>query len=80
MDKRASAQLRLQQTVEGLSIIAGTYYGVGLVGVLAESLPLENWQIGLDMIKTGSVPFVAFGIFLIVRRGSRAIHEARTKS
>ena len=52
----------------------------GLVGVLAESLPLENWQIGLDMIKTGSVPFVAFGIFLIVRRGSRAILEARTKS
>lgn len=79
MDKRASAQLRLQQTVEGLSIIAGTYYGVGLVGVLAESLPLAQWQIGLDMIKTGSIPFVAFGIFLIVRRGSRAISAVHSK-
>ena len=34
MDRRAQAQLRLQQTVEYLSIIAGTYYGVGLVGFL----------------------------------------------
>ena len=34
MNKRAQAQLRLQQTVEGLSVIAGTYYGVGLVGSL----------------------------------------------
>ena len=36
MNRRARLQLRLQQTVEGLSIAAITYYGVGLVGYLAK--------------------------------------------
>ncbi len=31
MDRRANLQLRLQQTVEGLSVAAITYYIVGLV-------------------------------------------------
>jgi len=73
MDRRASAQFRLQQTVEGLSVIAGTYYGVGLVGIAAKMLPLEAWQISLDLIKAGSTPFVALAIFWIIRRGSKAL-------
>ncbi len=36
MNRRAAAQLRLQQTVEGLSIAAMTYYVVGLVGYAAK--------------------------------------------
>ena len=36
MDKRARLQLRLQGTVEGLSVAAITYYGTGLVLYLAE--------------------------------------------
>jgi len=32
MDRRAHLQLRLQETVEGLSIVAIGYYGVGLIG------------------------------------------------
>ncbi|XDZ65773.1 DUF3422 family protein [Alphaproteobacteria bacterium LSUCC0684] len=73
MNSRASAQFRLQKTVEGLSVIAGTYYGVGLVGIIAKMLPLENWHIGLDLIKAGSTPFVALAIFWIIRRGSTAL-------
>ena len=38
MDQRAKQQLRLQQTVERLSIAAVTYYGVGLVGYVASRL------------------------------------------
>ncbi|MCG6118207.1 MAG: DUF3422 domain-containing protein [Aquimonas sp.] len=33
MDRRAQLQLRLQQTVEGLSVVAITYYAVGLVSL-----------------------------------------------
>jgi uncharacterized membrane-anchored protein len=36
MDRRAKLQLRLQETVEGLSIAAITYYIVGLIGYLAK--------------------------------------------
>ena len=36
MSRRAAAQLRLQQTVEGLSLAAITYYIVGLVGYAAK--------------------------------------------
>jgi hypothetical protein len=36
MDRRAKLQLRLQQTVEGLSVAAIVYYATGLVGYLAK--------------------------------------------
>ena len=32
MDRRADLQLRLQHTVEGLSVVAISYYAVGLIG------------------------------------------------
>jgi uncharacterized membrane-anchored protein len=38
MDRRASLQLRLQSTVEGLSVAAVTYYVVALIGHAAEAL------------------------------------------
>jgi uncharacterized membrane-anchored protein len=38
MDRRAKLQLRLQQTVEGLSIAAIVYYMAGLVGYVANAL------------------------------------------
>ena len=80
MDRRARAQLRLQQTVEGLSVIAGTYYGVGLVGVVAQSLP-EHMTGGLsvDVIKAASLPFVAVGIALILRRGSHMVSRLSSR-
>jgi uncharacterized membrane-anchored protein len=36
MDRRASIQLRLQETVEGLSVVAISYYAVGLLGYVAK--------------------------------------------
>ena len=38
MDRRASIQLRLQETVEGLSIVAISYYAVGLIAYAARPL------------------------------------------
>ena len=40
MNNRARLQLRLQQTVEGLSVAAVSYYVVGLIGYLAKGTPL----------------------------------------
>ncbi len=36
MNRRAELQLRLQQTVEGLSVAAISYYIVGLFGYVAK--------------------------------------------
>lgn len=45
MNRRAELQLRLQQTVEGLSVAAITYYVVGVVGYFASGLAAIGVQI-----------------------------------
>jgi len=49
MDERAGLQMRLQETVEGLSVVAITYYAVSLLGYLLEPLTpvlgLEKYQL-----------------------------------
>ena len=55
MDEQAKHQLRLQQAVERLSIAAVTYYGVGLVGYIAATMPIEKWSV-FNHIKALTVP------------------------
>jgi len=43
MDKRSEIQLRLQQTVEGLSVIAMTYYSMSLIELLLKPVAIENY-------------------------------------
>ena len=73
MDRRAQAQLRLQQTVEGLSVIAGTYYGVGLVGILGEGLHLRPPFDETGLVKAFALPFVAVVIWFFINRVSRSV-------
>ena len=75
--RRAKLQLRLQQTVEGLSVAAITYYIVGLVGYFAKALASAGLAISPDLLTGLSVPvvlfLVAFGITRIrnwLSRGS----------
>jgi uncharacterized membrane-anchored protein len=76
MDRRARLQLRLQQTVEGLSIAAITYYGAGLVGYLAKAgkqvgLPLEP-----DVVAGVAVPVIAIVLWRGIVRLRRSLgHE-----
>ena len=70
MNERTFAQLRLQQTVEGLSLAAITYYGVGLVGYIAASLPVG---VPPTMIKAFSVPIIALAAYLVIRRARHAL-------
>lgn len=70
MDRRADLQLRLQHTVEGLSVVAISYYAVSLAGYL--SYPLAK-QIGLskEMAVAGLTPLVILGVWLMIRRIKR---------
>ena len=80
MDERAKHQLRLQQMVERLSIAAVTYYGVGLVGYVAVSLPIAEWGLSLTYIKAVSVPVIAFLVWAAIRRVKEVATGAADRS
>lgn len=68
MDKRAHLQLRLQQTVEGLSVAAISYYVIGLVGYVAKLAHTVGLDIAPETLTGIAVPFVVLGMWLLVRR------------
>ena len=74
MDRRARLQLRLQQTVEGLSVAAIAYYAVGLVGYLAKGAKAGGVPIDSDLVAGLAVPLLAAGVFVAVRRARRRLH------
>lgn len=73
MNRRAMLQLRLQQTVEGLSVAAITYYVVGLVGFAAEAIEKAGLNLDASILKGVSIPAVAALVWLAVRRAKREI-------
>ncbi|MVO15821.1 DUF3422 family protein [Parasedimentitalea huanghaiensis] len=73
MDRRADQALRLQTTVEGLSVVAISYYGVSLVSYAA--YPIASM---LDLTKGNltaiiTLPVVAL-VWLAVRRIRKKLH------
>jgi uncharacterized membrane-anchored protein len=76
MNRRAEAQLRLQQTVEGLSVAAITYYTVGLVAYGAKGLASAGLPINVELAVALSVPVVALVALLGLRRVSRMVSSA----
>jgi len=76
MDRRARLQLRLQETVEGLSIAAITYYVVGLVGYAAKGLKATGMAIDADLTIGISIPVVAVLVALGVRYVRRRLARA----
>jgi len=69
MDRRAKLQLRLQETVEGLSVAAITYYAVGLVGYAAKALKdIGALPVEPALIQGLAVPVVAIGVWMGLHR------------
>jgi len=69
MNERTRMQLRLQQTVEGLSVAAITYYTVGLGAYVIKGLK-DGGLIAVDptLATAGLVPVALFGVAFILRR------------
>jgi uncharacterized membrane-anchored protein len=78
MDRRARLQLRLQETVEGLSIAAITYYFVGLVGYAAKGLKAAGWALDAELVTGVSIPIVALIAALGVRYVRRTIVRSQS--
>lgn len=75
MNRRARLQLRLQQTVEGLSVAAIVYYLAGLVGYLAKGLKAGGLKLEPDLLVGGAIPLLALVALLVVRRARRHADE-----
>lgn len=73
MERRAEAQLRLQQVVEGLSIFALTYYGIGLLSYILHGIedfvPLPHAELLLAL----AVPAFMLGIWAAIHRIKKRI-------
>jgi uncharacterized membrane-anchored protein len=76
MDRRAKLQLRLQQTVEGLSVAAITYYMAGVIGYVAKGLKAGGAHIDPDLIVGLAIPVVAVLVMLGLRRAHQKIAHA----
>ena len=68
MNKRQGMHLKLQTTVEGLSVAAITYYIAGLVHYMAEGLQAKGLVADSAMATAVAVPFIALGMWWITRR------------
>jgi len=68
MNRRQKAQFLLQSAVEGLSVAAITYYGVGLVGYLAKGLKVLNVELSPELVTAAAVPLVAVVVWFGIRR------------
>ncbi|SMF95655.1 Uncharacterized membrane-anchored protein [Methylomagnum ishizawai] len=73
MNRRSELQLRLQQTVESLSLAGITYAGVSLMGIVGDVLykhglfPMEG-----NTLEALMIPFVGYAVY----RGTRHIWKA----
>jgi len=68
MNERTRLQLRLQTTVEGLSVAAVSYYVVGLFGYLAKGAQDEGLPINIPVATALFVPVAVVAIWFVVRR------------
>ena len=68
MNDRTRLQLRLQTTVEGLSVAAVSYYVVGLFGYLMKGLHDEGVPVDISLATALFVPVAVLAIWFVVRR------------
>jgi uncharacterized membrane-anchored protein len=77
MNKRQGLQLKLQATVEGLSVAAITYYIVGLVSYLAKGAHAVGWPWSAESTAAIAIPVVALAVWWSLRRLHSKVFEDR---
>ncbi|PCI70764.1 MAG: hypothetical protein COB38_06730 [Gammaproteobacteria bacterium] len=67
MNHRSHMQLRLQQTVEGLSVAAISYYLISLLKIVLHGFSEEFFHVNENLVLVIISPIVLLTIFIIVR-------------
>ena len=73
MDRRARLQLRLQETVEGLSVAAISYYLVGLIGYAAKGAVAAGLPVPVELVTGLSIPVVVIIVWSALQRVRRRL-------
>jgi uncharacterized membrane-anchored protein len=68
MGERVRLQLRLQQTVEGLSIAAITYYIASVLHLVFDGLHARGWNFDPVVATAATLPFIIAGVGFTVWR------------
>jgi uncharacterized membrane-anchored protein len=79
MDRRTLAQLRLQRTVEGLSVVAISYYAVALLGFPIAALTKLRTEVDATLTAGVLAPLVVLIVWLSLARIRRGLEVAETK-
>ena len=78
MNQRGDLQLKLQSTVEGLSVAAITYYIVGLVSFVAKGMQTWGWPWSPELTTAVAIPVVALSVWWSIRRLHQRILAPRS--
>ncbi|MDV7141637.1 DUF3422 domain-containing protein [Tropicimonas sp. TH_r6] len=73
MDRRADLALRLQETVEGLSVVAISYYALNLASYAVYPF-LAPLGLSKGIATALLLPVVVLGVFFMVRRIRKGVH------
>ena len=68
LNTRAAQQLRLQQAVEGLSVVAISYYSVGLLSYAGKAMKAAGWPVNPDIATGVLMPLMVAVVWLGLRR------------
>jgi uncharacterized membrane-anchored protein len=68
LNRRQDLQLKMQATVEGLSVAAISYYMVGLVSYLAKGAQKVGWPWSADLTAAVILPFVVLAVWGFIRK------------
>ena len=80
MNQRQDMQLKLQATVEGLSVAAITYYMVGLIAYLAKGALGLGWPLSAESTAALAVPVVALSVWWSLRKLHQKIIQHQTQN
>lgn len=68
LNSRAAQQLRLQQAVEGLSVVAISYYSIGLLNYVGKAAKAAGMPVNPDVLTGALIPVMVGVVWLGLRR------------
>ena len=77
MNHRQGMQLKLQSTVEGLSVAAATYYVAGLVSYATKGLQQWGWPFSPEASSAAAIPLVLIASWWLLRQLHRRVFTER---
>lgn len=80
MDTRAHLQLRLQETVEGLSVVVLSYYLLGITGYGLKAVKAAGLDINIELATGIAIPIIVTSVFLAIRRFRRIVSKSAASS